>query len=385
MKKNNLFIYLSELILLIYIIIFKPVILEYFVAQIDIINIVFFSVLILMLYFTVGFPRKRSLINYNAVQTVLICFIVYYVLIYIFGLFFGFLSSAYSLRLINVLKNVGIATVLIILKELYRYIVVQKVKSRNYIPIILVIVFLTFLDVIMEINIYDLTNGIGIFEFVEASVIPNLALNILLSYISYKFNYNIAIVFLLLYRLPNYFMPIFPDLGNYIGSLAKIIFDFICYYKLSILLEKYEQRISIKSRRNKNYMLILIIIPLFVLIGLVSGIFKYHLFAIGSNSMLPVFAKGDAVLIKKVNQSELDDIEVGDIVAIFYNKEIIVHRVVSIEKTETGYAVRTQGDNNASMDAWTTSGEDVYGRVEHVIKYIGIPSIELNEFMNKKR
>ena len=76
MKKGNLFIYLSEFILLVYIIIFKPVIIDYFIMQIDVINIAFFALLMLMLYFTVGFPRRKSLINHNALQTIIICFVL---------------------------------------------------------------------------------------------------------------------------------------------------------------------------------------------------------------------------------------------------------------------------------------------------------------------
>ena len=385
MKKNNLFVYISEFILLVYIIIFKPVIIEHFLVQIDFINILFFGLLILLLYFTVGFPKRKTLINYNAMQTIVIFFIIYYVLIYIFGLFFGFLSSIYSLTLVNILKNVVAITILLVLKELYRYIVIQKTKNENYIAIILVTVCFTFLDVIMEINIYDLNSAIGIFEFIEASVIPNLILNILLSYIVYKFNYSVSIIFLLFYNLPNYFLPVFPDMGNYFGSLVKIIFDFICYYRLSLLLEKYEIRTSLMSRSNKNFGIIMVMVPIFILIGLISGIFKYHLFAIGSNSMIPIFAKGDAVLIEKVDKDELEFIEVDDIIALYYNNQIIVHRVVSIEKNDGNYTFKTKGDNNPSVDVWTTEGKDVYGKMKYVVKYIGIPSIELNELMSKER
>ena len=237
----------------------------------------------------------------------------------------------------------------------------------------------------MEINIYDLNSAIGIFEFIEASVIPNLILNILLSYIVYKFNYSVSIIFLLFYNLPNYFLPVFPDMGNYFGSLVKIIFDFICYYRLSLLLEKYEIRTSLMSRSNKNFGIIMVMVPIFILIGLISGIFKYHLFAIGSNSMIPIFAKGDAVLIEKVDKDELEFIEVDDIIALYYNNQIIVHRVVSIEKNDGNYTFKTKGDNNPSVDVWTTDGKDVYGKMKYVVKYIGIPSIELNELMSKER
>lgn len=384
MKKNNIIIYLSEFLLLIYIIMFKTIVSKYFVSYISIFNNLFFVILVLIIYNIIGLPKRNSLINYSGIQTLIICFIVYYLLIYIFGLFYGFLSNAYSLKFLNIARNIIGAVIFYILKEVYRYMIAQKARKKNYLPLLIATILITVLDIIMEINSYDLSTSSGIFEFIEASILPKLALSSLLSYISYKFNYKLAILFLLLFDLPKYFLPIFPDMGTYISSMANLIFIFICYYQLSLVIEKYERKIPLTKSAGKKYLLLPIVIPLLILVGLVSGVFKYHLFAIGSNSMLPIFAKGDATLIKKLTEKEYKTIKVGDIIAAYYNNKIIVHRVVSIDEKNGLYTIKTKGDNNDSVDVWTIQNDDIYGKVEHIVKYIGLPSVELGELMNEK-
>lgn len=382
MKKNIKVIYLSELLLLIYIIIFKTVILKYLNAYTNIISILTFGVLLILVYIFLGIDKRRKMIDYNAIQTIFICFIIYYFLTYLFGMFFGFLTNAYSLKIKNVMPNVIGALLIYGLKEIYRYIVIKNSK-KNKNSIVIVTLLLAVLDIIMEMNAYSFNSGTAIFEFIEITVLPKLALSFLLSYISYKFNYKLAILFLILYDLPKYFLPIFPDMGDYIGSIVKLIFIFVCYYQLSILIEKYERKIKVVKSFGKKSVLILIIIPTLVFVGLVSGLFKYHLLAIGSNSMLPYFSRGDAVLIEKLEKEELENIKVNDVIAFRYNNQILVHRVVSISEYNGIYKIKTKGDNNDQEDGWTISNKDIYGKVKTVIKYIGIPSVELSEIMNK--
>jgi signal peptidase I len=387
MKKNKLMfnIYIIEMLLFIYIIIFKTLILKSLTIYVDLFNILFFSILTLLSYFLFGISKKKNLINYNGIQTLIISFTIYFGVTYLLGLFFGFLTNAYSLKLINIIKNVTFSLIFYFLRELLRYSIAKKTNKRNLHGLIILTILLTILDIIMQLNTYNLTTGSEIFEFIEACVIPNLALNSILSYISYNFNYKLTLLFLLLYDIPKYFLPIFPDLGTYLKSILQIIFIFVCYYKLSILLEKYERKITIKENKYKPHLINILIVIILILVGLISGLFKYHLFAIGSNSMLPYFQRGDAVLIKKLSNDELNTIEKGNVIAFYYNNQIIVHRVISIEENNGKYKIKTKGDNNDSIDAWTISEKDIYGKVEYIIKYIGLPSVELNEFMNEKR
>ena len=148
-------------------------------------------------------------------------------------------------------------------------------------------------------------------------------------------------------------------------------------------MEKWEQREKNNKRSGKKLSLFLITIPVLVLVGLVSGLFKYHLFAIASNSMVPIFSRGDAVLVEKIQDEELEDLKVDDILAFYNDKRIIVHRIVSIDKNGDKYLIKTKGDNNASVDAWIVNSDMIYGKVIYSIKYIGIPSVELSELVSK--
>ena len=98
--------------------------------------------------------------------------------------------------------------------------------------------------------------------------------------------------------------------------------------------------------------------------------------------MIPAFARGDAVLIKKITEDELEELSVDDVIAFDYDKRIIVHRIVSIDKINNKYLIKTKGDNNLSVDAWTVNDEMVYGKVISTIKYIGIPSVQISELLN---
>lgn len=385
MKKSNICIYISEIILFIYIIMFKPIIIDKYLKYIDIINIIFFSLLLLFICLTNGIPKKKTLLTKNAIEKIVIYSTIYYIVIYILGLFFGFLLNAHSLKILRIIENILTTSIIIIIKEIYRYVIVKKTQKKKYIPIIIVTALLTVLDIMMQINNYNFSNIVEIFELIEANIIPNIALNILLSYCAYNFNYYVTIVLQLFVQLPNYFIPIIPDTGNYFGSLIKIVFYYICYYKLSILQEKYERKLSLKDRNKKNNIVLILIIPLCIFIGLVSGIFKYHLFAIGSNSMIPIFSKGDAVLIEKTTEEEINELKIGDIIAYYHNNTMIVHRISNIQTIEGKKIITTKGDNNPTEDAWDVKESDIYGKVITVIKYIGIPSIELNELITKER
>lgn len=381
MKKS--LIYVTELLLLIYIIIFNSVIVKYFLNYLNLINIVFFILLSLVTYYLLGFPKNKRLINYNAIQIVVIGFIIYYVIIYVLGLFFGFVSNVYSLSFFNILKNILLFFGYYFFREVYRFMVIKQTVNKKKLSYCIITILFVLLDIIMEINGYDLTNGMGMFDFICASLIPNIAINMLLSYVSCKFSFNVLILTIMMLKIPNYILPIFPDLGSYLSSVLLIVLIFYVYYKLSLLLEKYDRKLSLKKQSKGNLSLIFIFVPTFILVGIVSGLFKYHLFAIVSNSMIPEFSLGDAVLVEKIKSDDLDSLEIGDIIAFYATDgKIIVHRIMSIEKNGEIYHFVTKGDNNDSVDSIIVNNNNIYGKVLFSIKYIGIPSVELKELIS---
>lgn len=382
MKKDNIVIYFSELLLLIYIIIFKIFIQKIIPNYIDLSNLLFFGILCFSTYKLLGFSKKRASLNYNAGQLIIITIIIYYVSIYLFGLFFGFLKNSYSLTLTSIVRNTVPVIIMYILKEIYRYIIVSKKNNKSFLPMLVVTLLLAFLDIIMEINGYDLSSTRGITEMIGALILPKLAISSLLSYIAYNFSYKLAIVFLVFIDLPKYFLPLLPDLGMYVSSILALVLVFVIYYQLSLIREKYERKLPLTKTKTSKLKIGLLLAILLMFVGLVSGLFKYHLFAIASNSMIPVFERGDAVLIEKIKKEEMNELKEDDILAFYYNNQVIVHRIMSIKNANGELLIKTKGDNNEIPDGWTVNNDMIYGKVIGVVRYIGIPSVELSELMN---
>lgn len=110
--------------------------------------------------------------------------------------------------------------------------------------------------------------------------------------------------------------------------------------------------------------------------------------AVVSNSMVPVFSKGDLIVVKG---KECSEIEVGDI--IVYNNPIrqipIVHRIVEI-KGESVRTFVTKGDNNSHTDQATGISPPVEcgwlrGEVKLIVPKLGlfrVTLIELAHYLN---
>ena len=90
--------------------------------------------------------------------------------------------------------------------------------------------------------------------------------------------------------------------------------------------------------------------------------------------MNPTFKRGDIVIYKKE-----DNILPGDIIVFKNENQIIVHRVISINE----YYV-TKGDANNTVDYLKIKKEDIKGVYQFSIKYLGYPSIWLNEFFHEE-
>ena len=86
--------------------------------------------------------------------------------------------------------------------------------------------------------------------------------------------------------------------------------------------------------------------------------------AVFSESMVPIYLKGDMIVIQGTQ-----DVKVGDI--IVYESQLykypIIHRVIEVS-TE---GVRTKGDNNSGPDPWVTPLDKVRGKAILRIPLLG--------------
>lgn len=111
--------------------------------------------------------------------------------------------------------------------------------------------------------------------------------------------------------------------------------------------------------------------------------------AVVSKSMEPTFYKGDIVVIKGVDPSE---VKVGDIIVYYnpYRNFPVVHRVVEIKREGSSFCFITKGDNNRTNPfpdqfmgiAPCVTPDMVKGKVIYVIPKLGWPRVMLNELFH---
>lgn len=333
---------------------------------------------------TLGIEKDNFRYKKDVFLNVVISLLVYYFLTYFLGLFTGFLKSSYSLRLVNIFRNAFPILLVILVCEVLRYAWVTKTKENKTGIILGYFVFL-LIDVCLMLNTYDITTAIGITKMICLVVFPSITKNILLTYLTYKVGYKNCIFYRIVVDLSVYVLPIFPDFGEYINVLLETVLPIIILVRINNLFNYYSIRKVNESRYTKKNLVIYSIITfaLLTIVTLTSGYFRYYALTIGSGSMSPKIDKGDVVIVKKLKDSELYDIKKGDILVYNHDDRIIVHRVNKIINSNGQINFRTKGDNNSTADSWQVNEDDVIGIVKFKIKYIGMPTVALNELLNE--
>lgn len=331
-----------------------------------------------------GFERDNFRYKKDVLLNIVIFLLIYYFITYLLGLFTGFIKTSYSLSIANIIKNTFPVIILIIVSELLRYVIFTKIKG-NIVCIIVGCLLFVMIDINLMVHLYDVTTALGLTKMICLVAFPSITKNIFLIYLNNKVGYKSAIFYRLIMELSTYLFPIFPDFGEYINVLLKTVLPIIIMARLNNMFNYYELR-KIKDSRYNNRKLIFYSIITFILLTIVlltSGFFRYQALTIGSGSMYPKIQKGDIVVLRRIKESEMGEIKKKDILVYKHDNKIIVHRVVKILNVDGKYSFITKGDNNDTKDSWVIKESDVIGVVKFNIKWLGMPTVALNELLNK--
>ncbi len=310
--------------------------------------------LIFIYHQNINLPKKKEI---NTTLTISIIFLILYLSS---GFIIGFDKNPYNHTLISIFKNLWKTLLPILGIEIIRY---KLLKKNNHFFNILI----TIIIILSEINFkaFFLSSDINLFHYLISIIIPIITQNILFTYLSLNSNYKIPIIIRLFNELPKFFLSLIPYSNWFIDGSFSIIKYLIIYYIFKSF---------IFNKKTITPLYPLTIITSILLVLFMLGLFNYQPIAILSNSMNPTFKRGDIVIYKKV-----DNILPGDIIVFKYDNQFIVHRVVSINE----YYV-TKGDANNTVDYLKIKKEDIKGVYQFSIKYLGYPSIWLNEFFTKE-
>ena len=292
----------------------------------------------------------------------------------------GYTANYSSMFKSYVEKNIILLVFLSVsLREVIRYLIVNikvRTKWQKLIVHMLLITMCVFVDLAIAPKIYTFTTFTLVYEFIAMFLIPSIAKNILLNYLSKIGGYFLTFVYILIMDLYIYFLPVKPDLNMLLEAVVLLVFPYVVYNYVNQLNNK-KTVIKKKEKKKENKLVTIISTIIFaILVCLVSREFKYSMIGIGSGSMTGTINKGDAVIYKRYEKGE----NLKDRVIVFKrNNVMIVHRVFKAYSLDGEYVYQTKGDNNESADNWLVEEKDIIGTVERRVPLIAWPSVILGE------
>lgn len=349
------------------------------------VNPVFLSLLALYLYKETNNNHGRFVKNINYIKKMLI-FSLFYIIVYLLlGFIFGFASSPYSHNFITIIKNLWQIIVPIVGIEYIRSVLVNK-NSKNKTSIILATILFILLEINLNIFFRSITTLETAFKYISSRVLPLIFSQMIYSYLSLKGSYKLVLIYRLLIELMYLLTPIYPDLDWFLSGIVGILIPVIIYVLFRYDYDKKERsisRIRLKKQNPVIYIPTLTIVIIFV--SFMAGLFKYEPIAIVSNSMNPIFYRGDVVVFEKLDVNELKNLTKNNIIVYGIDNQYVVHRIIDINQEGEKLFFKTKGDANNSPDLNLVSEEQVIGVYKFSIKYIGYPSVWLNEIFNNQQ
>ena len=106
--------------------------------------------------------------------------------------------------------------------------------------------------------------------------------------------------------------------------------------------------------------------------------FGARLYSIQTGSMEPNYPVGTMIVVEPV---EFDQLRKGDVITFVSGGMTVTHRLIDIDKDTR--QLTTKGDNNNVADSSELSYDNVIGRVEFAIPYVGYLVLMLNTTFGK--
>lgn len=373
-KRNNSIFLLSIIIYTLVYFIFIVRFIPNFAATL---NGIFISILTFLAFQVYGFQKidVTKLRKKIIIQTIVAIFI-YFTIIYGLGFFTGFVRNSYSLKILAIIKHIIIPLAIIISMEMFRYIFISSNKDST-LWIVLITIAMIIFDVGVNFRFIEPTS-LKIFIFISVTIIPLIFKNIVLTYLTYQIGYHPCLIYVLPLVLYNYFVPILPNLGDYLTCVLGIILPAMLFLYSSRTINDFLRG---KESKYKIIRIILLDIPLIVIfslgIGFISGYFKYHLIGVNTSVISPKVNRGDAIMIDK--EFKIEDINVGDVIA-YQNEGKIIVDIVS-EKVDDKVYLKAVKESETDYSYTILKKDDIMGIYKFRIEKIAYPTIWFKEFI----
>ena len=340
-------------------------------------NASFFMLLTFSSGLLLGFQKnKKNRAKIRITNIIMIISTLYLITIYLAGNATSFLKNEFNL------SNTIYILIYFICAELFRYIYFNKCSKNSANPYIITFCFV-LVDLFVFSN-FSPTNTLNI-PTLFTIVVTSLMKNSILSYTVSKFGYIPGYVYSLVMTVMPLTIPLYPNLGNYLNLVFNIILSAIILYNVTKPIRRSDEESLNKYQKSISFYLErALLVSVILIILLVSGVFRFTLTAIASDSMYPYLKKGDAIILEKVDSKNRDSLKKGDVVAFEEDGNIVTHRILTIEMEAGEERIITKGDNNDTKDVTKKTKDDIIGIVRFKIPYLGYPSVEISEIKKNK-
>ena len=334
-------------------------------------------------FFVLGFEKSNKRLNKIVSFDVFMYSMIFLILYYLFGIIIGYAESNNYLTLYGLTVFIIPTILKIIFKEHLRNSLLTKSGDNKFLIIYTSLLFI-MIDIFPSLSILKISNTHDTFLFIALVLLPSITTNILATYINIKVGYIPVIIYLLIFSLYQYIVPIVPDPNEYLKAIIDFVLPILILFKVRKNINKYSEERQEIDRNYNRPTIILLIIPIvliIIIIYFVSGYFKYYALAIASGSMHPVFDRGSVVITERVNDKygNYSKLKEGEIIAYRTGKNIIVHRLIRIVSAGDELFYYTKGDANNEEDDYLIKKEDIIGIVRFKIPYIGYPTVWFSE------
>lgn len=337
----------------------------------------------LIFFLVLGFEKSNKRLNKIVDYDVFMFSMVFLILYYLFGIVIGYAKSNNYLTLYGLTVFIIPTILKIFSKEHLRNSFLTKSGNNKFLIIYTTLLFI-MIDILSALSILKMSNTHDVFLFIALVLLPSITVNIFATYINIKVGYMPVIIYLLIFSLYQYIVPIVPNPSEYLKSIIDFVLPILILFKTIKILDKYSDEDQEFDRNYKKSSIIILIIPtilIIIIIYFVSGYFRYYALAIASGSMNPAFDRGSVVITEQVNDKydNYDKLKEGKIIAFKAEKNIVVHRLIRIVNTDNEVYYYTKGDANEKEDDYLIKKENIIGIVRFRIPYIGYPTVWFSE------
>lgn len=316
------------------------------------------------------------------IKKLLLWMLIYLIVFFDIGFITGYGRNPYDNTLFGIFNNITRVIIPISGIEILRSYFINKNKKNKKIYIIMTLL-LFFIETNFYYYLYNWANKKVIFKYLCSTTLPLLGINFLSSYLVSIGSFELSLIYRLIDKLVLVTLPIVPNMNWFVSGAFSLVFMTIIYFMFKYRYHP-DDSLEIEKNNKKSFGYPLTLTFCILLILFMLGAFKYEPIAIMSNSMVPTYSRGDVVIYEKISQDKLKKLKKGSIIIYKIGDMYIAHRInkVIINDEEVKYI--TKGDNNTTSDIKLVATSDIKGVYIGSFKYIGYPTVWLNEFFSKK-